>query len=133
MPPKGSDIIFSNIEEFLDAIEEPTEEYIIRSTGKKYYLPEQYIEGINRAKTTITNLVFKTVDEEGLENLSWRLQKSAKRVAELTEIVLHGYGDALNTAVTELGEIIKGSPLTLSEKIDLAEQEEYNQGYEEPY
>lgn len=133
MPPKGSDIIFSNIQDFLDAIEEPTEEYIIRSTGKKYYLPPQYVEGINRAKTTITNLVFKTVNEEGFENVSWRLQKSANRVSELTEIVLHGYGDALRSAVSELGEIIKGSPLTLTEKIDLAEQEEYNEGYEEPY
>lgn len=130
---QAEDVIFSRVEDFIEKIQEPTPDYIVRSTGKKYYLPTEYTDSIDKAKTTIVNLTFKTVQEQGFEEVSWRLEESAERVNELTEEVLHGYGEELRNAVSELGEIIKGSKLTPSEQMGLAEQEEFNEGYEEPY
>lgn len=133
--PDGGDIIYGNIlEEFIERLQEPVPEYSTSKSGREFKKPEQLIQESNRQKTFLLNLTFRTAQEIGTSALGWRLQEQADTVNSLTNYVLYGSTQAvIQSAATELAQIIKGSALTLSERIDLSEQEEYNESFEEPY
>ena len=132
--PDGGDIIYGNIlEEFIERLQEPVPEYSTSKSGREFKKPEQLIQESNRQKTFLLNLTFRTAQEIGTSALGWRLQEQADTVNSLTNYVLYGSTQAvIQSAATELAQIIKGSALTLSERIDLSEQEEYNESFEEP-
>ena len=78
-------------------------------------------------------LTFQVAREIGTSELGWRLQERAYDVSYLTDYVLYGStSEVIQSAATELATIIKGSQLTLKERIDLAEQEEFNEDWELP-
>lgn len=132
--PDGGDIIYGNVvEEFIERLQEPTPEYSTAKSGREFKKPEHLIQESNRQKTFLLNLTFRTAQEIGTSALGWRLQEQADTVNSLTNYVLYGSTQAvIQSAATELAQIIKGSALTLSERIDLSEQEEYNESFEEP-
>ena len=132
--PDGGDIIYGNIlEEFIERLQEPVPEYSTSKSGREFKKPDFLIQESNRQKTFLLNLTFRTAQEIGTSALGWRLQEQADTVNSLTNYVLYGSTQAvIQSAATELAQIIKGSALTLSERIDLSEQEEYNESFEEP-
>lgn len=132
--PDGGEIIYGNVvEEFIERLQEPTPEFSTSKSGREFKKPEQLIQEANRQKTFLLNLTFRTAQEIGTSALGWRLQEQADTVNSLTNYVLYGSTQAvIQSAATELAQIIKGSALTLSERIDLSEQEEYNESFEEP-
>ena len=78
-------------------------------------------------------MTFQVAREIGVSALGWRLQEKATVVSGLTEYVLYGSDvTKIQSASTELAEIIAGRSLTLQERIDIAEQEEFNEDWELP-
>ena len=132
--PDGGDIIYGNIvEEFIERLQTPTPEYATATSGRNYKRSSDVINESERQKAFLLNLTFQVAREIGTSALGWRLQERATDVSSLTDYILYGSTSAkIQSASTELASIIKGSQLTLKERIDLAEQEEFNEDWELP-
>lgn len=132
--PDGGEIIYGNIvEEFIERLQTTTPEYATATSGRNYKRSSDVVNESERQKTFLLNLTFQVAREIGTSALGWRLQARATDVSSLTDYILYGSTSAkIQSAATELASIIKGSQLTLKERIDLAEQEEFNEDWELP-
>ena len=132
--PDGGEIIYGNIvEEFIERLQTPTPEYATSTSGRSYRRSVAVVKESERQKAFLLSLTFQVAREIGISALGWRLQERATDVSLLTEYVLYGSNATkIQSAATELATIIKGSPLTLQERIDIAEQEEFNEDWDSP-
>ena len=132
--PPGGKIIYGNVvEEFIERLQTPTPEYSVSIRGRTYRRSKALVSTSEYEKSFLLNLTFKVAREIGVEELGWRLEERATDVAGLTEYILYGSEIAIiQSASTELAEIITGRSVTLRERMDLAEQEEYNEDWELP-
>lgn len=132
--PDGGEIIYSNVvEEFIMRLSEPTQEYTTTRSGKLSKRWDKLVEASESAKHTLLSITNSVIELEGKSALGWRLETQADEVQILLMYVLYG-SDAtrIASACSELASIVKGSPLTMQELMDIAEQEEYNEDWEYP-
>ena len=132
--PNGGNIIFSNIvDTYISRLSEP-EPPMFPYNRKMSWQIEATLREMRTAKTTLLSLINNVIDEIGKTALGWRLQERADDVDNCINTIVYigSSSEAVASASRELAEIIKGSPLTMSELQDLGEQSEYDESYELP-
>ena len=132
--PNGGDIIYGNVvDSFIARLSEPTPEWLMTPRGKYVSKSANAIEESQKSKTTLLSLTRSVISQIGESALGWRLEEKADDVNTLTNYVLYG-SDAsrIASACAELATIINGGALSMQQLMDIAEQEEANEDWENP-
>lgn len=132
--PNGGDIIAYNVvDDFIARLQEPDPTVFPykKSLASKI---EDLIRSRREAKTTLLSLTNSVINEIGKQGLAWRLEKSVSDVNDALDAMLYraSSSDEVRSACMHLATVIKGSPLTFTEAMDIAEQDEYYESYEYP-
>lgn len=132
--PNGGAIIYSNVlEQFIQRLSEPPQDYYVTRWGKKASKDLSTVEASERAKHTLLSITNSAVEREGKEAVGWRLEQNADTVNTLVTYILYGSNSsAIASACSELASIINGGALSLEQLQDIADQEEYNEDTELP-
>lgn len=133
-PTEAGEIYFGNfLEEFIEKLQEPTPRYIIIGDRYRSKKPE-VVETADRQKETLLSLTFKTSDEIGIPELGYRLEEHATEINRLIDVINYEPSDAqkIISASIRIAELILGRGVNLSERMDLGEQEEFNENWDEP-
>lgn len=129
--PNGGDIIADNILlDFISRLQEPEPPIFPynRSLERKM---EELIRTRKQSKTTLLSLTYSRINEIGARALGWVLEESYDEVQITLEALLYRTSNSEDviSACSQLASIIKGSPLSMSELQDIADQEEYNEAW----
>lgn len=133
-PTESGEIYFTNfLEEFIEKLQEPTPKYIIIGDRYRSKRPE-VVETADREKASLLSLTFKTANEIGIPELGYRLEEHATEINRLIDLINYEPSDAqkIISASTRIAELILGRGVNLSERMDLGEQEEFNENWDEP-
>lgn len=133
--PKGSNIIYSNIvEDVIAKLQSTDEPPVFPYNNKLVSKIADLINARRTAKTTLLSLTYSVINTEGKEALAWRLENSVTEVNDALETMMYraSSGDEVRSACLHLASIIKNSPLTMSEVMDLSEQDETYESFEYP-
>lgn len=127
--PNGGDIIIDNIiDDLISWLSEPTP-YENSFGGKKRKDIYETIEG---CKLTLYRLLMDKIAECGKSEIGWRLQQYADDLESIKTAILYGSdGEVINSATRELAEIINGDSLSFSELVDLHDEAEMLESYDE--
>lgn len=130
--PNGGDIIADNVvDDFISKLSEPEPPLFPYTTRLSWEIERTLIE-MKRSKTTLLSLTYSKINEIGKSGLGWILQDNADDVDACIQTIVYigSSAEAVLSACMELAQIINGTPLTMQQKQDLAEQEEYNENHE---
>lgn len=133
-PTEAGEIYFGNfLEEFIEKLQEPTPRYIIIGDRYRSKRPE-VVERADREKDSLLSLTFKTSDEIGIPELGYRLEEHATEINRLIDVINYEPSDEqkIISASVRIAELILGRGVNLSERMDLGEQEEFNENWDEP-
>lgn len=132
--PNGGSIIYSNVlEQFIQRLSEPPQDFYVTRSGKKGSKDLSIVEASERAKHTLLSITQGAIEREGKEAVGWRLEENADTVNTLVTYILYGSNSSsIASACSELASIINGGALSLEQLKDIAEQEEYNEDTEMP-
>ena len=127
--PNGGDIIIDNIlNDLISSLSEPTPNENIYG-GKKR---KDIYETIENCRLTLYRLLMSKIAECGRSEIGWRLQQHADELESIKTAILYGSdGEVINSATRELAEIINGESLSFSELVDLHDEAEMLERYDE--
>jgi predicted ATP-dependent protease len=127
--PDGGAIIFNNVlDDFILKLSSPTPEYT--PYGKKRRM-ENY-ETSERERTTLYTLTMKVMHEIGRNALAWRMEDASDRLYGLLEYILYGSDSAMiQSASHELAQVIAGGYLPISDLMDLSDESELEEDWED--
>lgn len=128
-PDGGKTIYYNILNEFITRLSAPTPQYTPFGSRRN----QLAYETSERERTTLYSLTMKTVYEIGESALGWRLQDSADTAYSLLQYVLYGSdAGAIQSASHELAQIIAGGYVPLADLMDLEDESEYNEDWDEP-
>lgn len=124
LPNEGITVYKNVLEDFIEKLTLPSGNYTPfgRARNKKV------VEEGDKQKNILLSLIRTAVANEGEENVGLRLQAKQEEIYSLIEYVLYGSSqESVQSASRKLAEIIKGSPLTMKQLIDVTEQAEFSE------
>lgn len=129
----GLTIYYNVVEGYLKKLEEPVPD-VISYNGKKKYRQQRVVEELRTAKLTLLNYIRGLEQKMGKSKLGWLFYKHQDELSMLLDALIYNTSSSsgINTAVSEIIAILNEQPLTMQQAKDLAEQDEYNEDWEEP-
>lgn len=129
----GLTIYYNVVEGYLKKLEEPVPD-VVSYNGKKKYRQQRVVEELRTAKLTMLNYIRGLEQKMGKSKLGWLFFKHQDELSMLLDVLIYNSSSSsgINTAVSEIITILNEQPLTMQEAKDLAEQDEYNEDWEEP-